>query len=138
MRTIRHPQRVEVYENETPILRAKVWDQYPTDYLTTTTSVAIYFYAYDLDSDTPNTALISLPYDGEDVLFDTLQTGSEWDYDSTGYNFQHRLPGDIFTGGGRRYRVEYRFEVYDTDDNDTDIREIALVFLVSVKGLSSV
>jgi hypothetical protein len=43
------------------------------------------------------------------TVFDTLQTGSGWDRDGTGFNFQHTLPATSFPTGGKTYRVEYKF-----------------------------
>ena len=44
-----------------------------------------------------------------DVVFDTLQTDSIWDTDSTGYNFKHEPGAAAFPDGDTRYRVEYLF-----------------------------
>lgn len=44
-----------------------------------------------------------------DVVFDTLQTGAPWTYDTTGYNFRFTLPGTRRPTGGKWHRVEVTF-----------------------------
>lgn len=43
------------------------------------------------------------------VVFDTLQTGSLWTVDSTGYNFRTELANTLFPTGNKEYRVEFKF-----------------------------
>jgi hypothetical protein len=47
------------------------------------------------------------------VIYETLQTGSEWTVDSLGYNFRHALPTTAFPTGGETYIVEYVFTAAD-------------------------
>jgi hypothetical protein len=42
------------------------------------------------------------------TVFDTLQTGTVWDEDSTGYNFRHLIAAAAFPTPGL-YTVEYKF-----------------------------
>lgn len=61
---------------------------------------------FDLSSSTPSTATVEYPLVITDVVFDTMQTGSDWTVDTTGYNFKGTLDGSWFPKGGRVYRVE--------------------------------
>jgi hypothetical protein len=42
------------------------------------------------------------------VVYDTLQTDSIWDEDSTGYNFKHTIAGSTLSSPSTVYRVEYK------------------------------
>jgi len=65
---------------------------------------------YDLSSSTPLTELSdSAALVVADVVFDTLQTDSRWDTDSTGYNFRHTVASTTLTGGDHKYGVKYSF-----------------------------
>ena len=44
-----------------------------------------------------------------DVVFDTLQTGANWNVDGTGYNFLATIPATCFPDGNVIYRVEVSF-----------------------------
>ena len=43
-----------------------------------------------------------------EIVFDSLQNGSRWARDATGYNFRHLLPAEAVPNAGN-YRVEYVF-----------------------------
>ncbi len=66
---------------------------------------------YDLGSSTPTVALGASVAEltVADVVFDTLQTGSRWDADSTGYNFKHVVAATTLANGGNKYGVKYTF-----------------------------
>lgn len=50
------------------------------------------------------------------VIFDTLQTDDRWTVDVTGYNFRHEQLASVFSGGGRIYRIEYKFDPGSGED----------------------
>jgi hypothetical protein len=54
------------------------------------------------------TTLTSTAVTVSSSVYDTMQTGTVWTEDSTGYNFKHRVPGTAFPAPGK-YRVEYLF-----------------------------
>lgn len=43
-----------------------------------------------------------------DVIFDTIQTGTVWTKDTTGFNFKDALSHTLFAAAGE-YRVQYTF-----------------------------
>lgn len=69
---------------------------------------------FDLDSTTPDTAILTPTVTIASVVYDTLQTGGLWvddngdALDSVGYNFAHAMPATAFPTGGHRYRIEYK------------------------------
>ena len=68
---------------------------------------------FDLDSDTPTTAIITPAITVSDVIFNSLQTDARWTVDSTGFNFRHELLATAFPTGQHRYRVEYKITPTD-------------------------
>lgn len=63
---------------------------------------------FDLDGDTPDTAIFTPTVTISSAVLDTpVTTNVIWTKDVTGYNFQHDLANTNFPIGGRRYRVEY-------------------------------
>ncbi len=64
---------------------------------------------FDLDGATPTTAVDTSTLTVSSVVYDTLQTDARWTTDTTGYNFRHAPAYTIFTTGGHRYRIEYKF-----------------------------
>lgn len=65
---------------------------------------------FDLDGATPTVA-VSGPTDIPVAtgVYDTLQTDDRWSEDATGYNFANVVPASVFSSGGHRYRIEYKF-----------------------------
>jgi hypothetical protein len=64
---------------------------------------------YDLDSDTPDTAIITPTVTVATSVLDTVATTNVlWTKDSIGYNFIHDLPITAFPTGGNMYLVEYK------------------------------
>lgn len=47
------------------------------------------------------------------VIFDTLQTGTIWDVDDTGYNFKHQLPTTAIDSNEDRFLAEYTVTLAD-------------------------
>lgn len=43
------------------------------------------------------------------VVYNTLQTGTIWSRDSTGFNMKVSLSSNLFPTGNREYRVEFTF-----------------------------
>jgi predicted proteasome-type protease len=71
---------------------------------------SIAYKIYDLSSLTPTTELgDSAALVVADVVFDTLQTDSRWDADSTGYNFRHTVAASTLGTGDHKYGVKYTF-----------------------------
>ena len=64
---------------------------------------------FDLDSDTPDTAVYSASVTVATSVFDTLQTDAIWTEDTDGYNFKHAMPASAFAIGNHNYRIEYLF-----------------------------
>ena len=70
---------------------------------------------YLLDDNDPDAATVVTGHDGVSIgvsslIFDTLQTDSLWDVDTTGYNFKHILDvsaDEAFTVAGRTYRIVF-------------------------------
>jgi hypothetical protein len=64
---------------------------------------------FDLGSATPETAVSTPTVTKASTVFDTLQTDGRWTKDTTGYNFRHTIGATVFSGGGKRYGIEYKF-----------------------------
>lgn len=77
------------------------------------TSIA--YAAFNEDSATPDTALVSTTVATTDVVFNTLQNDNRWKdrsgipIDSVGYNFRHTLSSTIFATPSKLTAVEYLF-----------------------------
>lgn len=63
---------------------------------------------FDLDGDTPTTAIDTATPAVASTIFDTLQTDGRWTVDETGYNFRNTIGGAEFPDPNHTYRVEYR------------------------------
>ena len=44
-----------------------------------------------------------------DVVFNSLQTDSRWNKDSTGYNWRYDVIASVFDDGDATYRLEFKF-----------------------------
>ena len=55
-----------------------------------------------------STALFQTVLIIDEVIFDTAQTGDEWEADDVGYNFEWTAPSYFFPKGSRLYRVVLR------------------------------
>ncbi len=64
------------------------------------------------------------------AVFDTLQTGTIWSVDSTGFNFKQTLAAAYFPTGGRTYRVEFKWVL-------TGGTAFWLVYAVNAQGVRS-
>lgn len=64
---------------------------------------------FDLNGDTPYSAVATPTIAVASTVFSELQTDARWTRDTTGYNFRHDLPATIFTTGDHKYRIEYLF-----------------------------
>jgi hypothetical protein len=69
---------------------------------------------FDVDTATPDTAIVSTSV-GTTCVYARLQTDGHWkdDYgnfvDTLGYNFRHLIPATAFPRDSRHVRVEYTF-----------------------------
>lgn len=75
-------------------------------YLTQATTTSIACTVYDITSGTAvssSTPTVTVAT----CVFDTIQTGSQWTKDSTGYNFRHAMPAATFATAGKLYQVSY-------------------------------
>lgn len=77
--------------------------------ITQATVSAIGCKVFDLTGDTPDTAVATPTVVVASSVFDTLQTDARWTKDATGYNFRYTLAASVFTTGGHRYLVEFKF-----------------------------
>lgn len=79
--------------------------------LTGTSGQEIAYSVFDLDGDTPGTAIATGTLNKTAVVFDTLQTDGWWNNeDEFGYNFRHTIANTELPGGGHRARIEYSGE----------------------------
>jgi len=76
--------------------------------LSGTTNQEITYSVYDLNGDTPATAISTGVLDEDDCWFDSLQNDSWWDNeDDAGYNFRGLIPAAKFPNGAGKYKIEY-------------------------------
>lgn len=68
---------------------------------------SIAYSVYDLSSTGSPTDTGSLTV--ATVIYDTLQTDSRWDIDTTGYNFKWDVPASHVADGAKNYRFEIAF-----------------------------
>lgn len=78
---------------------------------------------FDLDSDTPSTAIYETTSSTEsEVIYSTLQKDGWWTADGTGYNFKYTLKeatmSSVDLEGGHRYAVEVKLTM-ETSRNAT-------------------
>lgn len=60
------------------------------------------------------------------VVYDTLQTDSRWEADSTGYNFRHDFDQTTLTDPDVVYVIEYEFTLISGNKFITDPFEISV------------
>ena len=101
---------VIIIENNSSVLIARVRRAGNGGYLTqsTTTSISVKSYKQG-DGSLVHTSTPVIA----DVVFNTLQTGSEWQVDETGYNLRIPLSGSHFPDGQVSYQLE--LEIVPTD-----------------------
>ncbi|MEN6458593.1 MAG: hypothetical protein ABFC63_06650 [Thermoguttaceae bacterium] len=103
------------FKNGSLTLLARIVDDNGAN-LTLAAANSVRYSVYLLDDQDPDVRTAVEGHDNvgltiADVLFSSLQTGSIWTVDTTGYNFRHVLDVSshpAFTLAGRRYLVEYR------------------------------
>jgi hypothetical protein len=96
----------EVLEDSGKRLMNRITDDSGTDLEQADVS-SIAYTVYDAADLSSSTASGSLTV--STVIYDTLQTDSAWDTDSTGYNFGWSAPSSIFSKGGILNKVEIAF-----------------------------
>lgn len=100
----------------------------------TITSISLAVYEYDTEEEaTANTDGTVVSGVGgsltvSSVVYDTLQTGSIWTRDSTGYNFLYAAPATCLPTGGKWYRFEFKF----TPSSGAAFWMVAVVEAISV------
>jgi hypothetical protein len=104
--------RGEVFEGCNPVVVARIPTADGTnlvrDDLNGSSGQEIEYSIYDLDGDTPGTAIHTGTLNKTAVIFDTLQTDGYWDSeDEFGYNFRHMVTSSQLAGDGHRSRIEY-------------------------------
>jgi len=106
-----------VYKNKSVTLLARVEGETAGEAVAITQSdlSAIKYSAYLLERDDPDERTAVSGHQDVVVviastIFDTLQTGSIWGIDATGYNFKHVLDvsaNQVFAIAGRAYLIEF-------------------------------
>lgn len=99
------------------------------DYITQASLSSIICVVYDEDGTVADTSIGSPSVTIADSVFDTLQTGSAWTKDTTGYNFKHTVPSTCFPDGGRTYTIEYVF----TESDGTTFARKAELYINSLR-----
>jgi len=89
---------------------------------------SIAYKVFDVNDLTTEIASASLTV--STVIYDTLQTDSAWDTDTTGYNFGWSAPASIFPTGGIVNKVEISF----TPASGEAFKLIWFVRVISVSG----
>ena len=97
--------RVTVFEDSAFNVMARVYGN-NAELVTAASMSTVTWAVTDMRSDAEIVAPTALVVSS--VVFDSLQTGDEWDADEIGYNFLHTVPASTFTDGGVRAQIEYR------------------------------
>lgn len=94
--------------------------------LTQATTTTITYNVFDLDSETPDTAVVSGTVTIASAIFDNLQLDDRWSLDDQGYNFAHTLANSTLAVPNHTYQLEYQF----TPSNATSV--FAVAYLIRV------
>lgn len=103
-----------IIENSAVIILARV-RKADGEYLTRAATSSLTCKVFDLDGETPDTAVATPSLVIADTIFDTLQIDSRWAKDGTGFNFSAGLAGTCFPSGGHTYQVEVKVTTTEGD-----------------------
>lgn len=95
--------KFKVFEDSGAVIMARITAADGTNLTQAATSSITYKVFDNRDLTTPTT---SGTLTVSSVIYDTLQTDSRWDADSTGYNFAWEVPASVFVNGDRKYIIE--------------------------------
>lgn len=94
-------------------LRRLYYDASGTKTLITQATVSTITYAVYDDA---GATIVSGSLTVSAVVYDSLQTGTIWTRDGTGFNFKHKLPATAFPNPNETYRLTYTFTMATTLD----------------------
>jgi hypothetical protein len=122
-------KRFEVQANSPAVLRYLLVQEDGSTPLVQSDISSLYYYVYDLDTETATTPEEGVDFAPDSVLYDTLQP---WNVDDVGYNARVEVLASYLPTGGKTYRVEVK--VYPTSGEP---RYLEHVELTAIKTLSA-
>lgn len=106
--------RVCAYAGDTPRLMARIYVANGSNNSVLVTQASVSSIAYAVtDLTDGDVAAVSGALVVADAIFNTLQTGTIWTEDSTGFNFLHQLPANAIPEQEHRYEARYTMTLTD-------------------------